>query len=91
MSALTPIGGFGAGTVDEVIHQLTRARGGVSMHALLGGIAFNLITHFEDIEESFSANYAEHALIEGKPRLQWVGQNLDEIAWHMVLHAGLRP
>jgi phage protein U len=85
---MTPLGNVGTGTVAQVIHELTRSRGGVSMHALLGGIAFNLITHFEDIDESSSANFAEHALIEGKPRLQWVGDNLDEINWRMMLHAG---
>jgi phage protein U len=85
---MTPLGNVGTGTVAQVIHELTRSRGGVSMHALLGDIAFNLITHFEDISESSSANFAEHALIEGKPRLQWVGDNLDEINWRMMLHAG---
>jgi phage protein U len=88
MAVLTPLGNVGTGTVAQVIHELTRSRGGVSMHALLGDISFNLITHFEDINETFSSNFAEHALIEGKPRLQWVGDNLDEINWHMVLHAG---
>ena len=48
----------------------------MSQHALLGEITFDLITYFEGMEASFSANYAEHALIEGKPRLQWVGDNL---------------
>lgn len=85
---MTPIGNFGIGTVAQVIQELTRSRGGVSMHALLGEIAFNLVTHFEGIDARFSANYAEHALIEGKPRLQRVGDNLDEFTWDMVFHAG---
>ena len=84
----TPIGNFGTGTVAQVIQDLTRTRGGVQQHVLLGEIAFNLITYFEGVESRFSANYAEHALIEGKPRLQFVGDNLDEYTWHMVLHAG---
>ncbi|MDR2451851.1 MAG: phage tail protein [Candidatus Accumulibacter sp.] len=88
MSVLTPLGNFGTGTAAQIIHELTRSRGGVSMHALLGDIAFSLITHFEGIGENFSAHFAEHALIEGKPRLQWVGDHLDEVRWSMVLHAG---
>ncbi|MDR0440138.1 MAG: phage tail protein [Candidatus Accumulibacter sp.] len=85
---MIPIGNYGTDTAAQVIHDLTRSRGGVSMHVLLGDIAFDLVTYFEGIEENFSANFAEHPLIEGKPRLQWIGDNLDEITWHMVLHAG---
>jgi phage protein U len=84
----TTFGNFGTGTIDQIIHELTRTRGGVQTHALLGDIAFNLITYFEGVEESFSGNYAEHALIEGKPRLQYVGDNLDEVRWDLVFHAG---
>ena len=88
MAIMTPVGNFGLGTVAQIIHELTRTRGGVSQHALLGQITFDLITYFESMEASFSANYAEHALIEGKPRLQWVGDNLDEVSWSLVFHAG---
>lgn len=88
MAIMTPVGNLGLGTVAQIIHELTRTRGGVSQHALLGQITFDLITYFENMEASFSANYAEHALIEGKPRLQWVGDNLDEVSWSLVFHAG---
>lgn len=88
MAIMTPVGNFGMGTVAQIIHELTRTRGGVSQHALLGEITFDLITYFEGMEANFSANYAEHALIEGKPRLQWVGDNLDEVSWSLVFHAG---
>ena len=67
MAIMTPVGNFGTGTVAQIIHELTRTRGGVSQHALLGEITFDLITYFEGMEANFSANYAEHALIEGKP------------------------
>ena len=74
--------------IDTLLQNLTRSRGGVSQHALLGNIPFSLITYFEGIETKFAADYAEHALIEGKPRLQWTGDKLDEISWEIVLHAG---
>ena len=40
------------------------------MFAILGEVEFDLITYFDGFESSFSANFAEHALIDGKPRLQ---------------------
>ena len=57
-------------------------------HVLLGDIAFDLITCFEGAEESFGGEYVEHGLMGGKPRLQCVGDKLNEIKWSIVLHAG---
>lgn len=57
-------------------------------HALLGKIAFNLITYFEGSSMTFAANYAEHAHILGKPQLQFTGQALDDLSWSLVFHAG---
>lgn len=57
-------------------------------HALLGKIAFNLITYFEGSRMTFAANYAEHAHILGKPQLQYTGQALDDLRWDLVFHAG---
>ena len=56
------------------------------MFAILGDIQFDLITYFDGFESSFSANFAEHALIDGKPRLQSVGDNLDEIRLQLAFH-----
>lgn len=56
------------------------------MFALLGDIQFDLITYFDGFESQFGADYAEHALIEGKPRLQFVGDKLDEIRIQLAFH-----
>lgn len=61
------------------------------MFALLGEIQFDLITYFDGFDSQFDADYAEHALIEGKPRLQWIGDKLDEISIQLSFHAHLRP
>ncbi len=57
------------------------------MFALLGEIQFDLITYFDGFDSQFDADYAEHALIEGKPRLQWTGDKLDEISIQLSFHA----
>jgi phage protein U len=88
MSLIPTFGGFGSGAVAQVIQDLTRTRGAAYQHALLGEIALDLITYFEGMEFKFGADYAEHALIEGKPRLQWTGDKLDEATWSLVFHAG---
>jgi phage protein U len=51
--------------------------------ALLGDVQFELITYFDGLDGKFGADYAEHARIEGKPRLQWMGDKLDE--WSLTL------
>jgi len=84
--------GFGSGNLraiaDQVINDLLRASNAAYQHALLGDVAFNLVTYFEGSETRFGAEFAEHKLIDGKPRLQWVGDKLDEINWTLVFHAG---
>lgn len=56
------------------------------MFALLGDIQFDLITYFDGFESQFGVDYAEHALIDGKPRLQRVGDKLDEIRIQLSFH-----
>lgn len=57
------------------------------MYAVLGGVEFDLITYFDGMETRFGADYAEHPLIGRKPRLQQVGDQLDEIRIDLVFHA----
>lgn len=57
------------------------------MFAILGKVEFDLITYFDGLEISYGADYAEHALIGRKPRLQHVGDKLDEIKIDLVFHA----
>jgi len=54
--------------------------------ALLGEIQFELITYFDGLEGRFGSDYAEHALIEGKPRIQWIGDKLDEWTLKLKFH-----
>jgi phage protein U len=56
------------------------------MYAQLGDITFDGILTPESQEHNRSVNYAEHPLIDGKPRLQRVGDGLDEIKITMHLH-----
>lgn len=56
------------------------------MFALLGDIQFDLITYFDGFESQFGVDYAEHALIDGKPRLQRIGDKLDEIRIQLSFH-----
>jgi len=57
------------------------------MFALLGDIQFDLITYFDGLGARFSATYAEHALIEGKPRLQHIADDLDDFQIDLRFHA----
>lgn len=56
------------------------------MYAILGEIQFDLITYIDGIEGTSGADFAEHALIEGKPRLQFIGDQLDEYALEFTFH-----
>ncbi|NLR73587.1 phage tail protein [Leeia aquatica] len=56
------------------------------MFALLGDVQFDLITYFDSFESQYSVDYAEHALIEGKPRLQRIADQLDEIRIQLSFH-----
>jgi phage protein U len=49
------------------------------MQAQLGSIIFEGLKGFESFASTKEANYAEHALIEGKPKLQRVGDNLENL------------
>lgn len=59
------------------------------MWAVLGEIEFELFNHPTLFEERTSADFAEHALIQGKPRLEFVGEGLDELQLELQLHAAL--
>lgn len=71
-----------------LLPQLTPTQPLGYQHALLGDIAFDLITYFDGSSTKFGADYAEHAHIGNKPQLQFTGLKLDEISWQLVFHAG---
>ena len=56
------------------------------MFAQLGDIRFDLITYFDGLEGSQQYNYAEHQVIEGKPRLQYIAENLNGIVINFKFH-----
>lgn len=57
------------------------------MFAQLGNIQFNLITYFNGIEETQKHNYAVHQTIESKPKLQYIGDELDEMTIKLNFHS----
>ncbi|MDD2870131.1 phage tail protein [Neomegalonema sp.] len=57
------------------------------MFAMLGPISFRLPAYFEGLSTQRSWNYAQHDVIEGKPKLQYVGEELGEISIDLALHA----
>ncbi|MCZ2899151.1 phage tail protein [Burkholderia thailandensis] len=56
------------------------------MFAVLGDIPFDLVGYFDGFDATFGADYAEHALIDGKPRLQRIADRLDEIRIALSFH-----
>lgn len=57
------------------------------MYAQLGNIRFEGLRGFSNFSHERGVNYAQHELINGKPRLQAVGDNLDTISFGMYLHS----
>jgi phage protein U len=49
------------------------------MFATLGKIAFSALSGFTSLQETAGTDFAEHALVRGKPRLQFMGERLDEL------------
>lgn len=60
-------------------------------YALLGNIAFDLLTAPSAFDERRSATFAEHAVLSGKPKLQAMGDNLTDITLQLKLHHQLAP
>jgi phage protein U len=56
------------------------------MFAQLGSIIFENLKGFSDFNKTGSAIYAEHALLDGKPRLQRAGTALDVIDLSIKFH-----
>lgn len=56
------------------------------MFAVLGDIEFELLVYWDGFDATFGMDYAEHARIEGKPGLQFIGEKLDEVSISLVFH-----
>lgn len=59
------------------------------MWAVLGDIEFELTNHPTRQEERTATDYAQHPLIQSKPRLELVADALDELTLELMFHAGL--
>jgi len=55
------------------------------MYAQLGNIQFELLP-FQALDEKYAYSFAEHQVIEGKPLLQFIGDNLDEANISLRFH-----
>nr|DAS19877.1 MAG TPA: hypothetical protein [Caudoviricetes sp.] len=56
------------------------------MFAQLGDVKFELLTSFTNFEETHSAQYARHDVLQGRPRLQAMGNDLTELKFSLRLH-----
>lgn len=57
------------------------------MFALLGDILFEALTSPQAMESVSSFDYAEHKVVEDRPRLQWISEGLQLITIDVALHA----
>jgi phage protein U len=56
------------------------------MFAQLGKTVFQTLKSFGEFSEQGTANYAEHNLLDGKPRLQRTGSTLNELSIKILFH-----
>ena len=56
------------------------------MFAILGDIEFTVAGGISGMEQSGSADWAEHPRIQGKPLLEWTGEGLDQCNLTIELH-----
>ena len=56
------------------------------MFAILGDIEFDVAGGISGLEQSGTADWAEHARIQGKPLLEWTGEGLDTCTISIELH-----
>ncbi len=57
------------------------------MFAVLGDILFEVIGSPETLDSVREYDFAEHRVIESRPRLQWLGNGLERLKLEMMLHA----
>jgi len=57
------------------------------LFAVLGDILFEVIGSPETFDSVREYDFAEHRVIESKPRLQWVGNGLERLKLETMLHA----
>ena len=55
------------------------------MYFMLGSVVFEPVD-LTDFNETHAADFAEHAVLKGKPRLQAMGEKLTELNFAIRLH-----
>ena len=56
------------------------------MYATLGDVRFQFLNSFNNLETTHKADYAEHAVLKGRPRLQATGNALTTMRFGVHLH-----
>ncbi|MFZ2062743.1 MAG: phage tail protein [Candidatus Binatus sp.] len=57
------------------------------MFAALGEIQFEVVGSPEAYESARTYDFAEQKVVESKPQLQWVGDDLERLKFELMLHA----
>lgn len=56
------------------------------MYAMLGDVGFELLNSFTSLEAEHAATFAKHEVLQGKPRLQAMGNDLSTLRFSLKLH-----
>ncbi len=57
------------------------------MFAVLGDIQFEVVGSPEGYESAAAYDFAEQRVIESKPRIQWVGDDLERLSFELMWHS----
>ena len=57
------------------------------MFAVLGDIQFEVVGSPEAYESAGAYDFAEQKVVESKPQLQWVGDDLERLKFELIWHA----
>jgi len=57
------------------------------LFAVLGEIPFQVVGSPEGFESRRGYDFAEHRVVESKPRLQWLGNDLERLKFELRLHS----
>src|SRR5260370_2460987 len=57
------------------------------MYAVLGEIIFEVLTSQQALESARKYDYAEHKVVEDRPRLQWIAADLETMTLELSFHA----
>jgi phage protein U len=57
------------------------------LFAVLGDIQFEVVGSPEGYESAAAYDFAEQRVIESKPRMQWVGDDLEKLSFELMWHS----